>query len=389
MFGNVREAFAQAMGCQGLDQPDAQLGDALAHGLDFFDPQALEVGVAKNLRHYRRAMVRWRRPQVARQQGQLAAHIHQLFGIMAAHQQGAGAVTIEAEVLRARAGNQQLGQFGGEQPYRPGVFFQAIAKALVGKVDQRQQLATAHHVQHGAPVILAQVETGRVMAAGVQQYHIACWRGFQGSEHPGDIQAVVRTDVGIVADLEAGAGEDGFVDRPGRVAQPDTAARQAVLDELRCQAQGTGTARGLGSAGALVAEQRRITAQDQFADQPAKGRIAMTADVALAGLLLKQALFGLLDRGRNRRQALGILEHADTEVELVRVAVLGICLHQPEDRIAGYAPDGAEVHYLRPSAVLATSSVRAAMMKSLRCRPLIEWLHQVTVTLPHSVSRPG
>ena len=37
----------------------------------------------------------------------------------------------------------------------------------------------------------------------------------------------------------------------------------------------------------------------------------------------------------------------------------------------------------------ASVSVRAAMMKSLRCRPRILWLHQVTVTLPHSVSRAG
>src|SRR5690606_31340988 len=32
----------------------------------------------------------------------------------------------------------------------------------------------------------------------------------------------------------------------------------------------------------------------------------------------------------------------------------------------------------------ASSSVRAAMIKSLRCRPPILWVHQVTVTLPHS-----
>ncbi|SQF99722.1 Uncharacterised protein [Paucimonas lemoignei] len=31
-----------------------------------------------------------------------------------------------------------------------------------------------------------------------------------------------------------------------------------------------------------------------------------------------------------------------------------------------------KVYYFRPSAPLATSSVLAAMMKSLRCRPLIE-----------------
>ncbi len=38
---------------------------------------------------------------------------------------------------------------------------------------------------------------------------------------------------------------------------------------------------------------------------------------------------------------------------------------------------------------LNTSSVLAAQIKSFLCKPLIEWLHQVTVTLPHSVNRPG
>src|SRR5207247_11483084 len=38
---------------------------------------------------------------------------------------------------------------------------------------------------------------------------------------------------------------------------------------------------------------------------------------------------------------------------------------------------------------LSSSSVFAAMMKSLRCRPLILCVHQVTVVLPHSVSSAG
>ena len=34
-------------------------------------------------------------------------------------------------------------------------------------------------------------------------------------------------------------------------------------------------------------------------------------------------------------------------------------------------------------------SVRAAMMKSLRCKPPILWVHQLTVTLPHSSKIAG
>ncbi|MNE37175.1 hypothetical protein D3C80_1310150 [compost metagenome] len=115
----------------------------------------------------------------------------------------------------------------------------------------------------------------------------------------------------------------------------------------------------------------------------------MAADIGLAGLPIEQVALGLLDRREYWGQAHGILVDADTQVELVRVRVFGVGLHQAQDRIARYPLDWAEVHYLRPSASLAISSVRAAMMKSLRCRPLIEWLHQVTVTLPHSVSKPG
>lgn len=38
---------------------------------------------------------------------------------------------------------------------------------------------------------------------------------------------------------------------------------------------------------------------------------------------------------------------------------------------------------------LGNWSVRAAMMKSLRCNPPILWVHQLTVTFPHSVRMAG
>ena len=115
----------------------------------------------------------------------------------------------------------------------------------------------------------------------------------------------------------------------------------------------------------------------------------MTADIGFGLLLIDQALLGQLYRMQDRREAIGVFIDAHAQVELVRIGILLIGVHQTENRVARYPTNIGKVHYLRPSAVLATSSVRAAMMKSLRCRPLIEWLHQVTVTEPHSVSRPG
>ena len=192
-----------------------------------------------------------------------------------------------------------------------------------------------------------------------------------------------------MADLDAGGRENRFVDRPGRVTQPYALARQALRDEVRCQTQGARAARGLGGAGTLLGDQCRIGTEHQLVDDLAEQWIAVATDVGLGVLAFDQPRFGDFHRLGDRRQALGILVDAHAEVELARVGILRVGLHQAEDRVAGHPADGVEVHYLRPSAVLATSSVRAAMMKSLRCRPLIEWLHQVTVTLPHSVSRPG
>ena len=227
------------------------------------------------------------------------------------------------------------------------------------------------------------------MAAGVKQNHIAFWRVFQCLKHRRNVELVVAAHIRVVADLQPGSGKDGFMDRPCRIAQPDAPARQALRDKVGAQAQRAGAARGLGGSRTFARQQRRTLTQYQLADQLPKTAVAMTADIGFGQLLIDQALFGFLDRLQDRRQAIGVLVDAHAQVELVRVAVLLIGVHQTENRVARYPTYGVEVHYLRPSAVLATSSVRAAMMKSLRCRPLIEWLHQVTVTEPHSVSRPG
>ena len=53
------------------------------------------------------------------------------------------------------------------------------------------------------------------------------------------------------------------------------------------------------------------------------------------------------------------------------------------------AGSGAEYNGCACHPSLETLSVFAAMMKSLRCKPLILCVHQVTVTLPHSVRIVG
>ncbi|MND86470.1 hypothetical protein D3C80_784360 [compost metagenome] len=188
----------------------------------------------------------------------------------------------------------------------------------------------------------------------MQQHHVAGGHCLQRCDHGVHVQAVGRIHVGIVTDLEAGAAEDGFVDRPGRVAQPDATAGQVGFDELRRQAQGTGAARGLGGASAAGGLQRVAGAQHQVHQQPAEGRVTVAADVGLGGLDVHQALLGQLHRMGNRRQALGVLVDAHAQVELGRVGVEAVGIHQTEDGVAGHPADLGEVAHLRPSAVAAT-----------------------------------
>src|SRR3990167_2196482 len=384
----MRKALTQTIWLQGFNQAGAQAGNALAHGVQLADPEAVQFTVSQDAGDHCRAVGGRRRPQIARDKRQLAAHVLQLRRSFGADDQRAGALAVQAEILRAGTGDQQLGQLGGKQAHGKGVLLQAIAKTLVGEVDQRQQLAGFYHLQHALPVTRGEVEAGGVVAAGVQQHHIAFGHVGEGGDHRLDIQLVVRADIGVMADAQAGGSKDALVDRPGRIAQPDATARQAVGDKVRTQAQRTGAARRLGGASAF-GQQRAVGAQYQLAKQVAKQWVAVAADIALSCFAFHQPLFGELYRAWNWRQSLSVLVHAHAQIQLGRVAVSAVGVHQAENRVARHSHNVVEMAHLRPSALAASTSVRAAMMKSLRCRPRISWLHQVTVTLPHSVSSAG
>ena len=65
--------------------------------------------------------------------------------------------------------------------------------------DQRQQFAGFYHLQHTLPVTRGEIEAGGVVAAGVQQYHIAFGHVGEGGDHRLDIQLVVRANVRVMA----------------------------------------------------------------------------------------------------------------------------------------------------------------------------------------------
>ena len=53
------------------------------------------------------------------------------------------------------------------------VLFQAPAKSLIGDVDKRDQPARDDHMRHLAPLLVAEVGAGRIVAAAVKQSDVA------------------------------------------------------------------------------------------------------------------------------------------------------------------------------------------------------------------------
>ena len=87
--------------------------------------------------------------------------------------QRADALAIQPEVLRAGDRAHQLRQLRGEQAQAEGIGLQAIPEALIRHVDEGQQPAALHQLEHRAPLIGRKVRAGRVVAGGVQQHHRA------------------------------------------------------------------------------------------------------------------------------------------------------------------------------------------------------------------------
>ena len=83
------------------------------------------------------------------------------------------ALAVQAEVLRERAADDQLRARPGERLQADGVLVDAVGKALVGEVQQRQDAARVDRVGQLLPLLGRRVDAGRVVAAAVQQDDVA------------------------------------------------------------------------------------------------------------------------------------------------------------------------------------------------------------------------
>ncbi|MNZ98305.1 hypothetical protein D3C78_1175830 [compost metagenome] len=127
-------------------------------------------------------------------------------------------LAIQRDVFRKRIGDQKF-QVGFQcLTQRETILVQTIAKALIGNIEQRQQAAALHHLKRGTPLRRAEIGTGRVMTARMQQHHAAFRQAVQRIDHRVKAQAAAGLiEIRIGMYLQSGALEDRPMVGPGRI----------------------------------------------------------------------------------------------------------------------------------------------------------------------------
>ena len=222
----------------------------------------------------------------------------------------------------------------GEDAQTFGILFDTAGKALIGEVKQRQPAGSSTLLGQCAPLISGRVDTGRVVAAAVQQHQIACLHFSQRGLHGGKVETLAgRIVVLVPLDGKASSLEHADVVGPGGIGDPDSLGQTVAHHELGGDAQGTGTARRLSSLGPAAGDQRRIVPEQQLLHDAAIFDIAFDTEVILGLLVGQELLLGFLDAVENGGGTGLILVDPDPQVDLVAARVSTEGFGQAQDRI--------------------------------------------------------
>ena len=253
---------------------------------------------------------------------ELAQHATGFFLRHADDAQGTDALAVQREALGEAGGDEEVQAGVQELADHLAVFGNAFAKALVGHVEEGDQVAGLHGGDHLIPFGFGQVVAGGVVAAGVQHDHGAFFGRVQGSQHAFKVDATLGfVVVGVGAHGEAGRLEDGAVVFPARVRDQGLLLAADVVQEVGAQLQAAGAANGLRRDDAAFGNGRVFSAEHQTLHGLVVGGNAFDGQVA-TGLGGGGNL--LLGRGHaleQRQLAVVVGVDAHTQVHLVGVGV--------------------------------------------------------------------
>ncbi len=310
--------------------------DALAHFGQFLLPQIAQLRAGQHAGHQGGA-VRGR-AGVDGADDALDLRLHRLgFGGSGRdHRQRAHALAVQRERLGVGAGDHvAVDAFGSQQTHRIRVGLDALVEALVGDVDEREQVAFLQQAGHLLPLLFAQVGAGRVVAAGVQQHHGARFELGQIGEHAVEVQAMAGgIEIGVIHNLEAGRAEHRAMVFPAGVADGDSGGRQQLLEQVRTDAQRAAAADGLRGRHAAGSHQRGVGAKQQLLGGLVVRGQAVDGQVTARFGVLRELLLDLVHGAQQRDAPVFVVIDAHAQVDLVGAAVGVVGLGQAQDGVA-------------------------------------------------------
>ena len=247
--------------------------------------------------------------------------------------QDAGAFAVDAEILRAACGDQHFGAARGDRARGGGIGLEPVAEALIGDVDHRQRANVVHQRNHRLPFRAGQVGAGGVVAAAMQQHHVARAKPGQIGHHAIEIDAAgFAVEIAVADGFDPQMLEDAEVVGPCRVRHENPRLRVGHVNEIEGLAHRAGAARR-GDGGDVVA--RDGIAQHEADHRVRKRGITRQPGIGLGGFLVPPAALGFLDGAHDRGHALRVLVDADAEVDLVVARIVLVGLHEREDLVLG------------------------------------------------------
>lgn len=123
---------------------------------------------------------------------------------------GAGALTVEPEILGEGLCHAELESFRDKVPHRPGVVFQtARCETLVGAVEEGKVFFRADELRELGPLGSGEINPRWIMGTGMQQYDAARLSLLNCGTHASEIQAFCfRGKIGVRLRREIDIGED-------------------------------------------------------------------------------------------------------------------------------------------------------------------------------------
>ncbi len=268
---------------------------------------------------------------------ELAEHIGRRRRVLTDHRQPAYPLAVQREDFRERVTDQRSDTCVGHRPDGIDVFVDAFAEALIGDIQEGDELTILDHFDQAVPLRHCQIGTGRVMAARVQQEDALRRQPLHRVEHGLEPHATrLGIEVRVRIDLEARPAEQRVMVFPGRVTHPDLRIRKRVFEEIGTYLQRARAAHGLNGGDAACLNQRVIGAEQQGLHRLPIRRQAFHRQVHGRCLFaFGQLLLRCCHACQLRNAALCVVIQADAQIDLVRTRVLAKGLHQRKDRITG------------------------------------------------------